>query len=114
MDPEKSTDNDQRLSDLLRDWQVTTKLPPRFQEQVWQRIERLDRRSEVLPQVRKLMAYWIGALLPRPAAAPCYVTILLVIGAGAGWFQARQGVTRVGDELGARYVHSVDPYQKAQ
>jgi len=112
MNPEES--NDPRLSALLKDWRTTAKLPPHFQEQVWRRIEGAGQRPELVFSLQKLVAYWIGALLPRPALALCYVTILLMVGAGAGWMQARQGVSRVGDELSARYVHSVDPYQKVQ
>ena len=114
MSPEKSTDEDARLSAVLKGWRVTATLPPRFQEHVWRRLERQDQQPSVLALLQKLAVYWIGALLPRPALAVCYVALLLVFGADAGWMEARQGTARVIDELSLRYVHSVDPYQKIQ
>ncbi len=43
--------------------------------------------------------------------AVAYVTVLLAIGATAGWAQAHQTDSRVKDELGERYVRTLDPYQ---
>ena len=38
--------------------------------------------------------------------------VLLFVGAGTGIWQARSQSSRSQDELGKRYVQTVDPYQK--
>jgi len=100
---------DEPLRKVLKEWRSEVPLPPRFQEQVWQRIERAQIRP--VPSVWAVLAHWVGTLLPRPALAASYVAVLLTIGVTAGWAQARQETGRVKDELGQRYVRVLDPYQ---
>ena len=50
--------------------------------------------------------------MPRPAVAVAYATVLLIAGVAAGYWQARNQTAHLDDELGTRYVQSVDPYQK--
>ena len=57
-------------------------------------------------------AAWLSSVLPRPAVATVYVMVLLFVGAGTGIWQARSQSSRSQDELGTRYVQTVDPYQK--
>lgn len=114
MKTEIVTAEDTRLLALLRECKVAVTLPPRFQEGVWRRIARNEEQLSVLFTLRTKFARWINTMLPRPALAVSYVAVLLVIGASAGWAQARQEKTRVSVELSARYVQSVDPYQAAR
>lgn len=100
---------DDALRNLLKEWRTETALPPRFQENVWQRIERVQTQST--PSLWVAVTHWIGTMLPRPAMAAAYVAILLVVGATAGWTQAHHTNARVNGELGARYVQELDPYQ---
>ena len=102
-------DHDEALRKVLKEWRSEAPLPPRFQEQVWQRIESAQTRTA--SSVWAVLAHWIGAVLPRPALAASYLAILLTIGVTAGWAQARQETARVKDELGQRYVRVLDPYQ---
>ena len=111
MKPEPSTDSDARFRARLREWKVTATLPPGFQGQVWQRIERLESQPSFSVSLRKWMTDWISVVLPRPALAVSYVAILLTIGLSAGWAQARQETARVKGELGDRYIRTLDPYQ---
>ena len=111
MNAEHLTDNDPRLRALLRECKVVSKLPPRFQEQVWRRIERHEQQPSVWSSLRTSLTHWIGAALPRPALAVSYVAVLLAVGASVGWTQARQEKARVSDEMSLRYVSSVDPYR---
>ncbi|SRR6266496_2275116 len=107
----KTTDpgnHDEPLRKVLKEWRSDTPLPPRFQEQVWQRIARAQTQS--VPSVWALIAHWVGAVLPRPAPAASYVAVLLTIGATVAWTQARQETARVKAELGQRYVRVLDPY----
>ena len=104
-------ENDPALSAVLREWKSTGSLLPRFQEQVWQRIERAERKAHLPALAWDRLLDWIATVLPRPALAVAYVTVLLVVGATVGWNQARQETTRVTSDLGARYALAVDPYQ---
>lgn len=103
-DPE----NTDPLRQLLKEWRSDVPLPPRFQERVWQRIEREQRQPA--PSVWATIVRWVDIVLPRPAPAVSYVAVLLTIGVTAGWAQARQETARVKDELGLRYVRVLDPY----
>jgi len=111
MNTNPPNENDLALRGTLQEWKLTTPLPPRFQEQVWKRIEH-DEATTVSPGlVWASVADWIATMLPRPALAIACMTVLLAVGATVGWTQARQETVRAGDELSARYVRVVDPYQ---
>lgn len=101
--------HDEALRKLLKESRREVPLPPRFQENVWKRIERAQ--VPVAPSVWAGIGHWIGTVLPRPALATSYVAVLLTIGVTAGWAQARQETARVKGELGERYVRVLDPYQ---
>jgi len=103
--------DDAPLDALLQEWKPKPSLPPRFQEQVWRRIERAETAPVPTVTLAQLFAAWLANKLPRPALATAYVAVLLVIGASVGWSQARQETARVTIELGARYAQAVDPYQ---
>ncbi|MBI3875555.1 MAG: hypothetical protein HY300_06265 [Verrucomicrobia bacterium] len=111
MKSDPTSENDAPLREMLRKWTVDAALPPRFQEQVWQRIERTATPPAPSISLGDAFANWVATVLPRPALAAAYVMVLLAIGAAGGWMQARHETSRVGDELGARYVRAVDPYQ---
>lgn len=106
-----SNTNTPRLRALLKEWKQEASLPPRFQEQVWRRIERAEAAPVPSVSLATVFANWLTNLLPRPALATAYVAALLVIGASVGWSQARQETARVRGELSARYAQAVDPYQ---
>ena len=105
----KNPGNHDELPKVLKEWRSDAALPPRFQEQVWQRIERAETQS--VQPLRAFINHWVGAVLPRPALAASYLAVLLTIGATAGWAQGRRETARVKDELGLRYVRVLDPYQ---
>src|SRR6266436_5830338 len=107
----KTTDpgnHDEPLRKVLREWRTDAPLPPRFQEQVWQRIERTQ--THAVPSVRAVVSHWIGTVLSRPVLAAGYVAILLVVGVTAGWAQGLQESARMKSELGQRYVRVLNPY----
>ncbi|MBI2924254.1 MAG: hypothetical protein HYY24_00950 [Verrucomicrobia bacterium] len=109
MEPLKSTGNDPALSQLLGEWRVNASLPPRFREQVWQRITR----SEQARTARRWLALreWLEGALRRPAFAASYVAVLLVAGLVAGYAQARAEKSRAENAWRTRYVQTVDPFQ---
>lgn len=103
--------DDAPLDALLQEWKPQSSLPPRFQEHVWRRIERAETAPAPSVSLATVFANWIATMLPRPAFATAYVSVLLVIGASVGWSQARQETARVASSLSTRYVQAVDPYQ---
>jgi hypothetical protein len=105
-----SDQEDAPLSALLREWKTDATLPPRFREEVWQQITR----EGTAPGVSLWADLWrsIEAALRRPALAIAYLTVLLAVGLSAGLFQAREKASQTDHALQARYLQSVDPYQK--
>ena len=97
------------LSKALKEWRTNIPVPPRFQEEVWRRIELAQ--APTATSVGARVAHWIGTMLPRPALAASYVAVLVAIGVTVGWAQAHQNSARIKDELGQRYVRVLDPYQ---
>ncbi len=115
MNETKHDENDAALSSILRDWCVNTTLPPRFQERVWQRLARGESRPAATPWSRLGgMTAWVNAALSQPALAVGYVTILLLAGLAAGYWQARVADARTSAALGSRYVQMMDPFQAPQ
>ena len=103
--------DDTNLGRLLQEWRVTAPLPPRFNEEVWKRIER-DETPAI--SIRDAVRAWIAGAFARPAFALGYVSVLLVTGLAIGLVQASQKTARWDRQLEARYVQSIDPYQRGQ
>jgi hypothetical protein len=111
MKPESPIQSDENLRQVLHQWQVEAQLPPRFQEEVWRRIER----SEAPAQVPAWLLLWqrLTAALARPSLAVSYVTLLLLTGLLAGYWQARVTRAQADEAMGARYVQLVAPFQNS-
>ena len=107
MKPDSSIQSDAALHQALRQWKVSAQLPPRFQEQVWRQIER-DQAGVRAPAWAPLW-HRLSAALGRPSLAASYVTVLLLAGVSAGYWQVRITRVQMEENLSARYVHSVDP-----
>ena len=105
----KNEKNNDPIRKALKEWRVTTPLPPHFQEQVWQRIARVE--AGATPGLWVTLRNWLETALPRRAMAVSYLGILLVMGLTAGHWHGRQKAAELEDRLSARYVQSVDPYQ---
>jgi len=98
------------LDRTLHEWRVCEPLPPRFQQRVWARIERAEA-SSVTPW--EVLRAWAEKFFARPVVAFAYVTAFVVLGTAVGVTQARSESARVHNELGARYVQTLDPYLRA-
>jgi hypothetical protein len=109
MKSENPMPSDESLRQTLQQWKVDAPLPPRFQEQVWRRIER----GEVQAETPAWLLLWnrLMAALARPSLAVSYVTLLLAAGMIAGYWQARVIRAQSGEDMGARYVQLVAPFQ---
>ncbi len=102
--------NDGRLKDVLRTWSVQTPLPPRFQENVWRRIEAAERQQQASTPWALFLS-WLSQAVARPAVAVAYVTVLAVIGVTFGLKQVQTRSADFGNRLEQRYVQAVDPFQ---
>jgi hypothetical protein len=100
--------DDDAFRKVLGEWRVDAPLPPRFKEQVWQRIAKADNRSE--PAAWAGLWRLIGVVLPRPGIAYAYLAFLLLSGVAAGTWAAQLKSNRMNSELRMRYVQSIDPY----
>ncbi|MBI4324416.1 MAG: hypothetical protein HY674_04060 [Chloroflexi bacterium] len=109
MKPKHPGENDESLRQLLRGWSISAPLPPRFQEAVWRRIERAEFQAPPAPWAG--LRAWIERAFARPSLAVAYVSLLLLAGLVAGYWQTRVETVRLHDTLGQRYVQMVDPYQ---
>lgn len=99
---------DPALDKALQQWRVVAPLPPRFQEQVWQRIAAAEQPASV--PLWELLRRLIETNLPRPKFAYSYVAILVLLGVVSGAWTAQRQTSRLNAALGSRYVQSVDPY----
>lgn len=113
MKPERPNEDQEPVRRILRDWNVTSPLPPRFAERVWQQIERAERGavSPPGPTVWAWLKAWVSATLPRPAFAVVYVSVLLFAGLAAGYWQASLDTRNWETTLARRYMQAVDPFQ---
>jgi hypothetical protein len=109
MSTENQGQTDRRLRKALREWEVRESLPPRFGDQVWQRIAREETRTAAGRWSGFLG--WFSEALARPSLAVSYVAVLLIAGVLAGYWQARSATERASEGLGGRYVQMMDPYR---
>jgi hypothetical protein len=107
----EEADNEKRLSQTLRQWTVTTPLPPRFEQQVWRRIERAQTQPEA--GILEFVVGFVQNVLLRPKFAYAYAALLLALGVAAGSLAAHSETNRLSAALGSRYIQSIDPYYAA-
>jgi hypothetical protein len=93
---------DEKLSALLREPRLSPSLPPRFQENVWRRIE--DAEAPAKSSVTWLEAF--VALILRPRFAYATLAALMLAGISLGAYSGAQSARH---EAEARYVASVAP-----
>ncbi len=109
MDVQDSNQTDPLLRTTLRTWEIKEALPPRFEEQVWQRIARQETQLRV--KWWSNLSSWLNRVMARPTLAASYITVLLAAGLLAGYWQARVANAHVSEQLSTRYVQLLDPYQ---
>lgn len=94
--------DDLRISALLREARLTPDLPPRFQENVWRRIE-----GAAAPAKSGSWLVAMANLILRPRFALAAAAILLLAGVLAGTIQGRQAVRH---DAEMNYIESVVPH----
>lgn len=100
--------DDQSLRALLGQWNMTEPLPPHFQERVWRRIEQAHERSSQRQDWRS----WLESVFARRSVALAYISVLLLFGVAAGYANGQAHEHRLNSQLAAKYVQSLDPYQR--
>lgn len=93
--------DDAQLDALLREGRISPALPPRFQQNVWRRIENSEAPGKA--------GSWLDAvasLILRPRLAVTLATVLVLAGATAGALQGRQAARQ---QSQMNYVASVAP-----
>lgn len=96
--------DEQKLGKLLRKARVAPLLPPRFQQNVWRRIENEEARPGTSPGSSWLDAFAVWVLRPRLAFA--VAALLVLTGVGIGWSNGQQ---RGQDDAQNRYLAAVAP-----
>lgn len=111
MKPNQEPGTDRALDKAMKQWVVDPPLPPRFQEQVWQRIGRVEARPQTATTLWALLRRVIETNLSGPKLAYSYVAILVLLGVVGGAWAAQRETNRLDGALGSRYVQSLDPYR---
>jgi hypothetical protein len=106
MKPRDPLSEDQHLQKLLRGAHPSPSLPPRFQEGVWERVER-GARTETLRQSWGIDAWVRSWFRPAYLAAGLALAVL-----GGTWLGFRHGEARSRLAEQARYIASVDPFHR--
>jgi len=109
MNPEPKKNQD-ALGKYLREWRVNASLPARFQEQVWRRIEHEEPATQAGAWL--IFQELIEGVFARRRLALSYLTMALVVGSAAGYWQGKEQAAGQESSLGQQYIQSVDPYQK--
>ena len=96
----KLNPDDAKLGALLRESRDNPSLSPRFQENVWLRIEKAESKSSV--QWLDTLAGW----LVRPRLAFAIASVVVLMGVGLGW---NNGEQQAQSEAQSRYLAAVAP-----
>jgi hypothetical protein len=102
-------DDDGALGSLLQAWKVRETLPPRFQQQVWHRVEREEARKST--SLLDFISRWLVGWMAKRSMAISYVALLLLTGLASGYWQGRVSSEHTSHSLSTRYVRMMDPYQ---
>lgn len=103
------SENERRLSDLLREWRIEAPLPFGFNAGVQHRISAAN--ESAISSFFKYLLRRLDLWFARPELAISYVALLLVAGLAAGSWHAERESARIEQALAMQYVRSVDPYQ---
>lgn len=99
-----SSSEETKLRELLHHARPTAELPPRFQENVWRRIEQAESSGAATAADNWLSV--VAGWLVRPRLAFAVATMLVLVGAGMG---VNNGAQQARAEAQARYIAAVAP-----
>ena len=105
--------SDSELREKLAAWRIEEQLPPDFQQRVWKRIATREAGNVDQPWLT-----WLGTLLISATQvsvlrlALTSIAIGLLIGSTTGVVEASRWNSATWNRLEAKYVQSIDPYQR--
>jgi hypothetical protein len=105
--------SDSELREKLAAWRIEGHLPRDFQQRVWKRIAVREAANVDAPWLTWLRSRLISATrvsVPRLALAA--VAVGLLIGTTTGVVEASRWNSTTWNRLEAKYVQSIDPYQR--
>jgi len=103
--------SDSELREKLAAWKIEARLPDDFRQRVWERIAARETAS-----FDQRWFIWLSSrltsvsLVPRLALAA--VVVGLFVGTASGLVEASRWNRATWNRLEARYVQSIDPYQR--
>ena len=105
--------SDSELREKLAVWQIEEQLPSDFQQRVWKRIAVREAANSGLSWptgLERLSMFCQGFTVPRLALTA--IAIGLLIGTTTGVVEASRWNSATWNRLEAKYVQSIDPYQR--
>ena len=105
--------SDSELREKLAAWRIEEQLPRDFKQRVWKRIATREAGNVDPPWLT-----WLGTLLISatrvsvPRLALTAIAIGLLIGSTTGVVEASRWNSATWNRLEAKYVQSIDPYQR--
>jgi hypothetical protein len=106
----KEDPSDSDLREKLAAWRIEARLPDDFQQRVWKRIVAREAANIDSPWLA-----WLRILAPRfsvPRLALAAVIAGIFIGTTTGVVEASRWNSATWNRLEAKYVQSIDPYQR--
>jgi hypothetical protein len=109
----KEDPSDSDLREKLAAWRIEARLPDDFQQRVWKRIAAREAPNIDSPWLTRLRIRLISASrLSVPRLALTAVVFGLLIGTTSGVVEASRWNSAAWNRLEAKYVESIDPYQR--
>jgi hypothetical protein len=105
--------SDSELREKLAAWRIEADLPHDFQQRVWKRIDMREAANSDPPWLTWLGSRLISATrVSVPRLALTAVVVGLLIGTTTGVIEASRWNSATWNRLEAKYVQSIDPYQR--
>jgi uncharacterized protein involved in cysteine biosynthesis len=105
--------SDSELREKLAAWQVEAQLPRDFQQKVWKRIAVREAANVDPPWLIWLKSLLMSAArVSVPRLALTAVVVGLLVGTTTGLVAASRWNALTWNRLEAKYVQSIDPYQR--
>jgi hypothetical protein len=105
--------SDAELREKLAAWRIEAQLPRDFRQRVWKRIAVREAANVDPPWLTSLKSRLISATrVSVPRLALTAVVVGLLIGTTTGVIEASRWNSATWNRLEARYVQSIDPYQR--
>ena len=105
--------SDSELREKLAAWRIEAQLPRNFRQRVWKRIA-VREAANIEPS----WSSWLKSLLTSatrvsvPRLALTAIVVALLIGTTTGLVEASRWNSVTWNRLEAKYVQSIDPYQR--